>query len=329
MSDLYTTCMLNYTTSILPHQINNNINKTIESRIKEEMEGTCINDGYVKKGSIKIISRSTGQIIVSQFNGGIIYNVRYSASICNPLEGTILKARVININKMGVLCKGGDDDPEPLVVLMAKQHHINNETFEKLKIDDIIKVKVIGKRYEFGDKEINIVGVLHESSDEETVEESAIKYYSRSKNYKWLSNFNVAEPFEYKDRLYPTVEHAFQAQKSDSDEYKDALTIGTESYIGSDAAKAKSFGTKGNFKKLDLEIIEDWDNKKLELMEEILEAYYSKNEEMKQKLVDTGNSPLLHRGPRIDLFWGINSHGNGENQHGKILMNLREKYREE
>ena len=176
MSDLYTTCMLNYTTSILPNQINNNINKTIEDRIKSEMEGTCINDGYVKKGSIKIISRSTGQIIVSQFNGGIIYNVRYSASICNPLEGAILKARVININKMGILCKGGDDDPEPLVILMAKQHHINNETFEKIKIDDIIKVKVIGKRYEFGDKEINIVGVLHESSDEETVEESAIKY---------------------------------------------------------------------------------------------------------------------------------------------------------
>ena len=52
--DIYTKCILNYTTSLDPSQINNNINNTIEQRIKEEMEGKCINDGYIKKIQSKL-----------------------------------------------------------------------------------------------------------------------------------------------------------------------------------------------------------------------------------------------------------------------------------
>ena len=41
-----------------------------------------------------------------------------------------------------------------------------------------------------------------------------------------------------------------------------------------------------------------------------------------QKLKKTGNRELLHTGPRIDTYWGINSK-EGENHHGKILMEIR------
>ena len=39
--------------------------------------------------------------------------------------------------------------------------------FENLKEGDIIQIKVIGKRYEFGDTQISIIGVLHEQEIEE------------------------------------------------------------------------------------------------------------------------------------------------------------------
>ena len=96
------------------------------------MEGKCINDGYIKKGSVKIVSRGMGKILVSQFNGAVVFNVRYSADILNPLEGMIVSGKVINTNKMGVLCEGGEDDPAPLSIILARQHHIDNQTFEKL-----------------------------------------------------------------------------------------------------------------------------------------------------------------------------------------------------
>ena len=61
-------------------------------------------------------------------------------------------------------------------------------------------------------------------------------------------------------------------------------------------------------------------------MEEITEKYYLNNEEFMQKLIDTGDIKLIHKGDRgIDGFWGVNKNGN-ENHHAKILMKLRTKF---
>ena len=156
-------------------------------------------------------------------------------------------------------------------------------------------------------------------------DKKSIKYFSRSKDNKWLSAFNQAEPFEYDGYTYPTVEHAFHSQKIDpSDskvtEYKEYL-----SQPDLPPNEAKKYGGKTSFKKNNFTFRDDWDKIKLKLMEEITEAYYSVNPKMKQKLIDTKDSELLHTGPRIDPFWGTTKNG-GENHHGKILMKLREKY---
>ena len=323
MTEIYTKSILNYSTSIEPSKVNKNIDKTLEDRIRKEMEGKCINDGYIKKGSVKIVSRGMGKILVSQFNGAVVFNVRYAADILNPLEGMIVSGKVININKMGVLCEGGEDDPAPLSILMAKQHHVDNVDFEKLKVNDVIKIKILGKRFEYGDNQINIIGVLDNSSESEIVE-GDIVYSSRSKDYGWLSAFNKGNPFTYKDRMFDTVEHAFHAQKSDDETYKDALTKTSENYIGDKPNNAKKFGGKKNFEALEIELVEDWDDIRLEEMYNITLAYYESNPELKEKLLETGNSKLVHKGWRIDTFWGVNTHGNGENNHGNTLMNLRD-----
>ena len=40
---------------------------------------------------------------------------------------------------------------------------------------------------------------------------------------------------------------------------------------------------------------------------------------------ETGNKNLIHKGFRIDPFWGVKGDNDeGENQHGKILMKIRE-----
>jgi hypothetical protein len=59
-------------------------------------------------------------------------------------------------------------------------------------------------------------------------------------------------------------------------------------------------------------------------MKEITEEYYKANPKYLQKLIDTGKKELLHSGPRIDKFWGVSPDG-GENHHGKILMEIRDK----
>ena len=90
--------------------------------------------------------------------------------------------------------------------------------------------------------------------------------------------------------------------------------------------EAKKYGGKTSFKKNNFTFRTDWDKHKLKLMEEITEAYYSVNPEMKQKLIDTKDAELLHMGFRIDPYWGLKGDGSGENNHGKILMELRETF---
>ena len=72
----------------------------------------------------------------------MLYHINFVADICNPFEGMIV-AKVKNINKMGILAVSGEGDF--LNILLAKQHHIDNEDFNNVEIGDDIYVNVIGK----------------------------------------------------------------------------------------------------------------------------------------------------------------------------------------
>ena len=161
-SDLYFENENNYVTTINSSQITSKIDNVLLKKIKEEIEGKCINEGFIMKDSIVITRRSLGRLMASHFNGDVIYNITYKAKVCNPHEGQIIKSVVTNINKMGVLANVYNDDNYPLNILLAKQHHINNEYFSKLVEGDIIYIEILGKKFEFGDTKIAVIGKLSE-----------------------------------------------------------------------------------------------------------------------------------------------------------------------
>ena len=163
MDDLFIKTTINKSLSIEPKYINNQINDYILKQLKEKFEGKCLKYGYIKPNSIKIIKRSIGNVLASHFNGNILYNIVFSVEVCNPLEGAIIDVQVKNINKMGILADSVDKE-SPLNILLARQHHIDNETFSNLKIGESIECKIIGKRFEYGDNQISVIAVLH--SDE-------------------------------------------------------------------------------------------------------------------------------------------------------------------
>ena len=156
---------------------------------------------------------------------------------------------------------------------------------------------------------------------------------------KWLSNFNVANPLEYQGRKYPTIEHAFHAQKAHSDKeetielFKDLFTIGKPSYIGDKPNDAKKRGGKTFFKKFGVTLIKGWDKLRVPIMRKLMIAYYEANPDLKQQLIETGNRPLHHAGFRIDSFWGMkgkkDEEKQGENMNGKLLMEIRDKFKKE
>ena len=177
MDDLFISTKIKSSLSIEPKDLNSNLDKKIIKKIRLDIEGKCIKNGYVRKNSVKLIKRSLGQSLTSHFNGTVIFHIEYLVDLCNPLEGASIECIVINSNKMGILAEimGGDS---PLNILLAKQHHIDNAEFEDLRDRDIINIRVLGKRYEYGDSHITIIGLLeseYQKQYNETLEDNDVE----------------------------------------------------------------------------------------------------------------------------------------------------------
>ena len=131
--------------------------------------------------------------------------------------------------------------------------------------------------------------------------------------YRFLSNFWGCEhPVEGEFGLrFNTVEHAYQAAKC---EYQE------------DAEKFQSLSSPGEAKRLgrQVKIRPDWEEIKLQVMEELVRDKFSFNPELKEKLLATGDQELQEGNRWGDTFWGVDLRtGRGENHLGRILMKVR------
>ena len=140
---------------LLPKEVNKNIEQTLMTKMKSNVGDKCIKEGFVDTNTIEIIKRSLGQIDAIHFNGRICYDICYSAKVCNPMEGTKLEGKILDINKMGALVKIG-----PLSIVLPKQYHNNPAIFAKLHKDSIVIINIVGTKFELYDTEIEAVGLI-------------------------------------------------------------------------------------------------------------------------------------------------------------------------
>lgn len=133
--------------------------------------------------------------------------------------------------------------------------------------------------------------------------------------YGFLSNFHEA-PVCYGGLTYGNAEAAFQAQKCMS---REQMVMFTQMR----PAKAKKAGRQ-------VALRPDWEQVKVPIMEEIVLAKFSQNEELKYRLIGTGDAILEEGNTWNDTFWGMDAKtGKGENHLGRILMEVRARLREE
>ena len=136
--------------------------------------------------------------------------------------------------------------------------------------------------------------------------------------YYFLSNFYEA-PITYEELTYRNNEAAFQAAK---------VTFDRERFVNLDPSAAKALGRK-------VQLRSDWESVKDNVMYEVCKAKFSQNEDLKDKLLATGDE-YLEEGTTgwHDNIWGNCSCEKckdipGENRLGKILMRVREELRNE
>ena len=139
-------------------------------KLKNKIEGKCIKQGYVKKNSLQVISRSAGKIYDGHFTGEIVYKIKYSVEVCNPPEGQILNCLVHNINKMGILANIGNNPKDsPLMILLPRHQHQEKDIFKDIVLGDSISVEIIGKKFELHDTKIHVVASLLNKNKGKTV----------------------------------------------------------------------------------------------------------------------------------------------------------------
>lgn len=141
--------------------VGSNIKQTLENIISSEIEGKCIVEGFVKPMTTKILTYSSG--LIDGVN--IMFEIVFECLVCSPVEGMHIKCIAKNITKAGIRAET-DEEPSPVIIFIARDHHNTSKYFANVKQNDSIKVRVIGQRYELNDKYISIIAELLESKED-------------------------------------------------------------------------------------------------------------------------------------------------------------------
>ena len=163
--------LINFKLEIPFKQYTSKVDEYIINYAKKKICNRCFKEGYISDTNVKIINKTAGMLDGSKIN----YNVLYEFDVFVPHEDLELYVKVNNITKIGIKAVITDDNNKnPLVVFASRIHneHISMNDVESdqnnnidtnkttVSIGDIIKVKVIGNRYEIFDPSIYILGII-------------------------------------------------------------------------------------------------------------------------------------------------------------------------
>jgi ribA/ribD-fused uncharacterized protein len=113
-----------------------------------------------------------------------------------------------------------------------------------------------------------------------------------------------------------TSEHAYQAAKFEDPEIIGMIQMATSAHEAKQIAKANKEHTRPN-----------WHQVNLGIMREIVRAKLYQHAYIQKKLLETGDMEIIEDSP-YDAFWARGPNGDGQNNLGKIWMELRAELRE-
>ena len=144
--------------TLTPKEFGKNLDDRFLSSLKSRVEGKILLDkGFIEKDSVEILKRTSGTIEDNTFTGNLVSRVIYQANVCNPAIGSVVSARIQNVNNLGFLALNG-----PLYIIVPREIHKNMELFTKYSRGEDIEIRIIRKELNFKENRINVVGQLEE-----------------------------------------------------------------------------------------------------------------------------------------------------------------------
>ena len=138
-----------------------------------------------------------------------------------------------------------------------------------------------------------------------------IRFYHSDKPWGELSNFSRHAVF-LRGRVWPTVEHFYQAQKFAGTPHEEAIRRCESPML----AKIAAMDLAGQHRR------NDWESVKEAVMLEGLRAKFYQHPDVRERLLGSGDRILVeHTGN--DAYWGDGGDGDGRNRLGYLLMRTR------
>lgn len=194
--------------TLTPKEFGKNLEDKFLSSLKSRVEGKILLDkGFIEKDSVEILKRTSGTIEDNTFTGNLVSRVIYQANVCNPAIGSVISARIQNVNNLGFLALNG-----PLYIIVPREIHKNMELFTKYSRGEDIDIRIIRKELNFKENRINVVGQL----EEDLITNSNKKISFKKKNNKKV---DISETTEITEIDEPTrnLENVVEETEMDED----------------------------------------------------------------------------------------------------------------
>ena len=134
-------------------QLQKNVRPALLAQLRSKYEGICIPEGFCQTGSITLLEHSLGRADI--VSSGVQYQVLFQSDLCMPHPGQVWKGPVKLRSKIGVHVEMG-----PIKVLLPRDLHLGDASFEQLAPNQEVQFEVLGSRYQQGDTTIAVLGKL-------------------------------------------------------------------------------------------------------------------------------------------------------------------------
>jgi DNA-directed RNA polymerase subunit E'/Rpb7 len=157
---LYYPTQLETSVSLLPEQLDGNIDNHILSNLKAKVEGKATENGIELRVN-RLIDYNYGMIDKANFMGTTVYKVKYECFLCSPIKDLEIVCIVDNIVKGFLIGRNG-----PVVVAiqfnnidtqkfdLSGNQVIHKKTKKPIKKGDYLKTSVININNNLGEKNI-------------------------------------------------------------------------------------------------------------------------------------------------------------------------------
>jgi DNA-directed RNA polymerase subunit E'/Rpb7 len=168
---IYTKQLVNKNVIVPFAKLNGSVEKIFKEYAEKFIVGKCSKEGYISTSHIKVVEYSAPKCVSSNAS----YDVLYEFEIYNPCEGQELLARVSNITKIGIKAViSSNNRSNPVTVFASRLHNedvimkddnteLEQEEYSGKNIygeNDIIRVQVIGYRFEVNDSSVYVLGKI-------------------------------------------------------------------------------------------------------------------------------------------------------------------------